>query len=74
MELYLSPKLQAKLDRMAAQRGLDANSYAQETLERSLDYEEWFSAQVQEGIAESDHGEFIEHEDVRKMIERRYRR
>jgi predicted transcriptional regulator len=37
MELHLSPELQAKVDRIAAQEGRDAQSLVQEAVERLWD-------------------------------------
>lgn len=44
----------------------------QEAVERLLNYEDWFSREVDQGIAAADAGEFVEHDDVRRLIERRY--
>ncbi len=44
----------------------------QEAVERFVEYDEWFLCEVEEGLAEADRGEFIEHEDVRKLVDRRY--
>jgi predicted transcriptional regulator len=37
-----------------------------------LGYEEWFSQEVDKGLAAGDRGEFVEHDDVRRIIEARY--
>jgi predicted transcriptional regulator len=44
----------------------------QEAVDRLLSYEEWFSQEVDKGLAAADEGEFVEHDDVRRMIETRY--
>lgn len=36
------------------------------------DYDEWFSAEVENGLAAAERGEFIDHADIRQMIDRRY--
>jgi predicted transcriptional regulator len=51
MEVNLSPDLQAKLDRLAADRGCDRGTLVQEAIERFVDYEEWFFREVERGIA-----------------------
>jgi predicted transcriptional regulator len=51
MEVNLNPDLQAKLDRLAADRGSDTGTLVQEAIERFVDYEEWFSREVERGIA-----------------------
>jgi predicted transcriptional regulator len=73
MEVSLNPDLQAKLNRLAADRGSDANTLVQEAVERFVDYDEWFLREVEEGVAAADCGELIDHEDVGKLINSRYR-
>jgi predicted transcriptional regulator len=34
--------------------------------------DEWFVQEVEKGIAAADRGEFVDHEDIRKLIERRH--
>jgi predicted transcriptional regulator len=74
MEVDFTPELQAKLIRLAAQQGRDQRAIVQEAVERLVDYDEWFSREVEKGLAEADRGEFVEHEEVRKLIDRRYPR
>lgn len=73
MEVNLNPGLQAKLARLAADRGSDAGTLVQEAVERFVDYDEWFLREVEKGIAAADRGELIDHEDVGKLIDSRYR-
>jgi len=72
MEIHLTPDLEAKLARLSAERGRDTLALVQEAVERLVDYEEWFLRQVEQGLAAADRGEFVEHEDIGKMINRRY--
>lgn len=72
MEVQFTPDQQAKLSRMAAAQGREAETLVQEAVERLLGYEEWFSQEVDRGMAAADKGEFVEHDDVRRMIETRY--
>ena len=44
-----------------------------EAVERMVNYDEWFLQEVEKGIAAADRGEFVDHEDVKKLIDRRYR-
>ena len=69
MEIHLNPELQAKLNRVASESGRDTQSLVQEAVERFVDYDEWFLREVEAGIAAADRGEFIEHEDIGKLIE-----
>lgn len=72
MEIHLNPELQAKLNRVASESGRDTQSLVQEAVERFVDYDEWFLREVEAGVAAADRGEFIEHEDIGKLINRRY--
>lgn len=72
MELRLKPEVQAKLSRLAAEQGRDSESLAVEAVERMVNYDEWFLQEVEKGLAAADCGEFVEHEDVRKLIDDRY--
>jgi len=72
MELHLSPALQAKLAQLASQQGRDSEALVVEAIERLVNYDEWFIREVEKGISAADRGEFIEHDEVRKHIDRRY--
>ena len=72
MEVQLLPDQQDKLSRMAAAQGRPAETLVQEAVERLLHYDEWFLREVDKGLAAADRGEFVKHDDVRKMIESRY--
>jgi predicted transcriptional regulator len=72
MEVQLTSDQQAKLTRMAAEQGRAAETLVQEAVERLLNYDEWFSLEVDKGLAAADRGEFVEHADIRKMIDSRY--
>jgi predicted transcriptional regulator len=72
MEVRLNPDLQAKLTRLAAQQGRDSEALVVEAVERLVSYDEWFLQEVEKGLAAADRGEFVDHEDVRKLIDRRY--
>jgi predicted transcriptional regulator len=72
MEVNLSPELHAKLSRLAAEEGRDTQALAQEAIERFVNYDDWFMREVDQGLTAADRGEFIEHEDVGALINRRY--
>jgi predicted transcriptional regulator len=72
MEVQLTPDQQARLSRMAAEQGCQEQALVQEAVERLLSYEDWFSREVDKGIAAADRGEFVEHDDVHRLIESRY--
>jgi predicted transcriptional regulator len=71
MEVDFTPALEAKLDQLAAERGRDAKALVREAVERLVDYNEWFIREVEKGLAAADRGEFIEHEEISKLIDRR---
>ena len=72
MEVRFSVELQEELNRIAAQQGRDSESLVQEAVERMLNYDKWILREVEKGLAAADRGEFIEHDQVGKMIEDRY--
>jgi predicted transcriptional regulator len=72
MEVHFPNDLQTKLIRLAAQQGRDSSSLVVEAVERMVDYDEWFRREVEKGLAVADRGEFVEHEQVRKLIDSRY--
>lgn len=71
--MNLNPDLQARLTRLAADRDSDAGTLVREAVERLVDYDEWFLREVREGVAAADRGELIDHEDIGKLIDSRYR-
>jgi predicted transcriptional regulator len=44
----------------------------QEAVERLVDHEHWFLRKLEAGLAAADRGELIEHEEIGKLIDRRY--
>jgi predicted transcriptional regulator len=72
MEVQFTPDQQAKLSRMAEAQGRAAEALVQEAVERLLSYDEWFSGEAAKGLAAADRGEFVDHAEVRRMIDRRY--
>lgn len=70
MEVRLSPELRAKLDRVAAQQGRDAESLVHEAAERLVGYDEWFVREVEKSIEQIERGEVLEHEEVGARLEK----
>ncbi len=70
MEVNLTPDLQAKLSRLAAEHGRDTQALVQEAIERFVDYDEWFLGEVEKGVAAADRGEFVEHGEVWANVEK----
>jgi len=59
MEVHLAPDLQAKLLRVAAERGRDAETLAKEAIERFVNYDEWFLSEVERGLSQIERGEVL---------------
>ncbi len=72
MEVDFTPDMQAKLTRLAAEQGRDTKAIVREAVERFVDYDEWFLREVGKGLAAADRGEFVEHDDISKLIDSRY--
>lgn len=72
MNVPLNPDLQAKLLRLAAKQGRDSEGLVVEAVERMVNYEEWFLREVDKGLAAAERGEFVDHSEVRKLIDDRY--
>jgi predicted transcriptional regulator len=64
MEVNLSPDTEAKLARLAGERGRDAETLAREAIERLVDYDSWFVGEVEKGLAQIERGEVLTHEAV----------
>jgi len=72
MEVDLTPDLEAKLARLAAEQGRDTGALVREAVERLVNYDEWFVREVEKGLAAADRGELIDHEEIGKLIAQRY--
>jgi predicted transcriptional regulator len=73
MEVHFSPDVQARLARLAAENHSGVDEYVQHLVERSLDYDVWFRAQVQAGLDQLHRGESLTHAEVGARIERMFR-
>jgi predicted transcriptional regulator len=71
MEVRLHPELESKLSRLAEQQGRATESLIEEAVKRLVDHDEWFRREVQKGLAAAERGEFVEHDEIRRMIDRR---
>jgi predicted transcriptional regulator len=72
MEVRLGPDLQAKLAQLAAQQGRDSESLVVDAVERMVNYDQWLLGEVEKGISAAERGELVDHDDVKKLIDRRY--
>ena len=64
MQVNVPPELQAKLDRIAAQQGRAPESLVNKAIERLVGYDESFIRQVEQGLAQVERGEVLEHEKI----------
>ena len=70
MEVTLSADVQAKLSRIAQERGTDPQALAREAIERLVDYDDWFVREVEKGLAQVERGETLSHEEVGARLEK----
>lgn len=70
MEVTLSPDLQARLSRIAQERGTDPQALAREAIERLVDYDDWFVREVEKGLTQIERGETFGHEEVGARLEK----
>ena len=68
MDVPLQPDKEAQLARIAAQRGLKIDELAQQVLSGYLEDDNRFVEAVNLGLAAADRGEFVEHEEVGKIL------
>ncbi|HXJ97117.1 MAG TPA: hypothetical protein VMT20_30125 [Terriglobia bacterium] len=70
MNVSLNADVEFKLARIAAERGRDAEALAREAIERFVNYDEWFIAEVEKGLAQIAQGKLLTHEEVGARIEK----
>jgi predicted transcriptional regulator len=63
MEPHLPPQLEGTLA-AASHRGVSVKAVARKALERSVDYDDWFVREVEQGFAQVDAGQVLTHEAV----------
>lgn len=69
MDVHLSPDLESKLTRLAIRQGTDTEALVREALERLVDHDEWFRAEVHTGLAQIAAGNTISHDEAGKQLE-----
>jgi predicted transcriptional regulator len=74
MEVHLSPELQAKVERAAAESKSGAEEYVKQLVEHYVDHDAWFRQQVTRGLEHLDRGEFLTHEEVGARIDQMFRK
>jgi predicted transcriptional regulator len=73
MEVNLSPELQAKLARIAAENNSGAEEYVRQLVEHYLEHDAWLRQKVKAGLSQLDRGKFVTHEDVVARIAEMFR-
>ena len=73
MNLHVPPELAAKLARLAAETGRTVDQVAIDLLATSVDYDEWFRREVEQGRKSASEGRLLEHDDVAARMDQRYR-
>jgi predicted transcriptional regulator len=74
MEVHLSPELQVKVERAAAENKSGAEEYVKQLVEHYVDHDAWFRQQVTRGLEQLDRGEFLTHEEVGDRIDQMFRK
>ena len=59
------------MSRLAADQGRDRSSLVVEAVERMVEHDTWFVAEVEKGLAEQELGQMVSHEEVGKRVEDR---
>ena len=74
MEVKLSPELQAKVDRAAAENESGVEEYVKQFVEHYVDHDAWFRQRVARGLEQLNRGEFLTHEEVGARIDQMFRK
>ena len=70
MEVHFTAEQEAQLSQIANHNGTAPEQLVREAVARMLENQARFIAEVQEGIAAADHGELIDHDEVKSRIHR----
>jgi predicted transcriptional regulator len=73
MEVHFTPEQEAQLAQIATTAGTDPEHLVKDAALRLLQEDARFRAAVREGIAQADHGEFIEEEEMDARFEQMLR-
>ncbi len=73
MDLHVPPELEAKLKRLAAETGRNADQFALDLLASSVEHDDWFRREVEKGRVSAREGRLLDHDEVASRIDQRYR-
>lgn len=72
VELHVPPELEAKLNRLAADTGRNAEEIALDLLANSVEHDEWFRREVEKGRISSREGQLLDRDELLSRIDKRY--
>jgi predicted transcriptional regulator len=72
MTLQVRPELEAKLALLAAQTGRTVDQVALDLPASSVDHDEWFRREVEQGRTSAREGRLLEHDEVALQMDPRY--
>jgi predicted transcriptional regulator len=72
--VHLSPELQAKVERAAAESKSGAEEYVKQLVEHYVEHDAWFRRQVTRSLEQLDRGEFLTREEVGARIDQMFRK
>jgi len=70
MEISFPHDLENKLTSLATQQGRESKSLVIEAVERLVDYDAWFVAEVEKGLAQIEAGQTLSHEEVGDRLQK----
>ena len=72
MDLHVPPEVEAKLHRLAAETGRNADQVALDLLANSIEHDDWFRREVEKGRVAAREGRLLDHDEVVSRIDQRY--
>jgi predicted transcriptional regulator len=73
MTLQVPPELEVKLARLAAQTGRTVDEVALDLLASSVDHDEWFRRELENGRTSAREGRLLDHDEFADRIDHRDR-
>lgn len=70
MEVRFAPEVESRIEQLAHASGKDAEQLVKDTIARMLERQALFVAKVNNGMAQADRGELIDHTEVANRISR----
>ncbi len=74
MEVRLKADVEQKLSALAAREGRSAEALVEEAIEHLIDYDAWFLAEAEKGLNSARRGEWVDHSEVRRLIDARFKK